>query len=49
VKKSSGYDLLDQAALQAVRKWKFAPAVQNNVRIRTWGDVPIRFVLQEPD
>lgn len=49
VKKSSGYDLLDQAALQAVKKWKFTPAVQNNVRIRTWGDVPIRFVLQEPD
>lgn len=49
VKKSSGCDLLDQAALQAVRKWKFSPAVQNNVRIRTWGDVPIRFVLQEPD
>jgi len=49
VKKSSGYAVLDQAALRAVKKWKFIPAVKNNVRIRTWGDVPIRFVLQDSD
>jgi len=47
LKKSSGHPLLDQAALQAVKKWKFVPAVNNNVRIRTWGDVPVRFVLQD--
>lgn len=47
VKKSSGYEILDQAALQAIRKWKFVPAVQNHVRIRSWAVVPIRFVLQE--
>jgi len=47
VKKSSGYAILDQAALNAVKKWKFYPAIKNNVRIRTWGDVPIRFVLQD--
>jgi len=47
VKKSSGYAVLDQAALSAVKKWKFIPAVKNNVRVRTWGDVPIRFVLQD--
>jgi len=47
VKKSSGYEILDQAALSAVRKWKFFPASKNSVHIRTWGDVPIRFVLQD--
>lgn len=47
VKKSSGYEILDQAALSAVRKWKFVPASKNSVHIRTWGDVPIRFVLQD--
>ncbi len=47
VKKSSGYAILDQAALSAVRKWKFIPAEKNDLRIRSWGDVPIRFVLQE--
>lgn len=47
VKKSSGYAILDQAALSAVRKWKFVPAEKNDLRIRSWGDVPIRFVLQD--
>jgi len=47
LKKSSGYEILDQAALSAVRKWKFFPAIKNSVRIRTWGNVPIRFVLQD--
>ncbi|OPY89826.1 MAG: Gram-negative bacterial tonB protein [Syntrophus sp. PtaU1.Bin208] len=47
VKKSSGYAILDQAALSAVRKWRFVPAEKNALRIRSWGDVPIRFVLQD--
>ncbi len=49
LKRSSGYPLLDQAALKAVRKSKFNPAVRNNVRIRSWGDVPIRFKLEDSD
>lgn len=49
LKRSSGYPLLDQAALKAVRKCKFHPAVRNNVRIRSWGDVPIRFKLEDAE
>jgi len=47
VKKSSGHVILDQAALEAIRKWKFVPAEKNGLPVRSWGDVPIRFVLRD--
>lgn len=47
VKKSSGHVILDQAALEAIRKWKFVPAEKNGLPVRSRGDVPIRFVLRD--
>ena len=45
---SSGYDLLDDAALHAVRaKWRFVPARSGGVTIESWVLVPIRFALTE--
>lgn len=45
---SSGYDLLDDAALRAVRaKWRFVPARRGGVTVESWVLVPIRFALTE--
>ena len=45
VKKSSGYEILDQSALEAVRQWRFEPGRRMGQPITTWVEVPIRFVL----
>ena len=45
MKKSSGYDLLDRSALEAVRDWKFSPAKKMGRPINMWVDVPVRFEL----
>ncbi|MEE9343005.1 MAG: energy transducer TonB [Gammaproteobacteria bacterium] len=45
IKKSSGSSLLDNAALKAVRDWRFMPAQQNRKTISSWIDIPIRFQL----
>jgi protein TonB len=42
---SSGDVLLDQAALEAVRKWRFEPAQRDGKEIQAWLAVPIRFEL----
>ena len=42
---SSGVSSLDQAALRAVRRWRFKPARQNGQPIRAWVRVPVRFKL----
>lgn len=47
IKKSSGFDRLDQAAQDAVRHWRFVPARQNGVPIDMWYDVPIEFSLKK--
>jgi len=43
---SSGFDVLDQAAMQAVQKWKFQPAERGGVAVSDEIVLPIRFVLQ---
>jgi len=43
--KSSGYDRLDQAALEAVRRARFRPARRNGCPVTSWVTVPVRFVL----
>jgi len=46
VYRSSGVRSLDRAALEAVRKWRFAPAESSSVPIRE-AAVPIRFLIAE--
>jgi TonB family protein len=45
VKRSSGYDILDQAALTTVKKWRFIPAREGDVAIPIWVNIPIKFQL----
>jgi len=49
VERSSGHPLLDDAALQAVREWRFEPAMKNGTPVPSWVEVPIRFVLGSPE
>ena len=44
---SSGFDRLDQAALETVRKWRFVPGKQGGVAEAMWFNVPIQFVLKQ--
>jgi protein TonB len=44
---SSGYPRLDQAALEAVRRWRFAPAQRDGRAVEAWVRVPIVFRLQD--
>lgn len=47
LKKTSGFDRLDQAALQAVKKWKFQPARKQGQAIEYWYELPLKFSLQQ--
>lgn len=40
---SSGFPRLDQAALEAVRRWRFVPARSGATPMRAWVIVPITF------
>jgi len=44
---SSGYRLLDQAAVKAVTHWKFQPGSIGGIRIDSTVTVPIRFRLEK--
>lgn len=46
LKRSSGHAVLDEAALQAVKTWRFIPARQGDRPVNAWVDVPIRFNLK---
>lgn len=46
VRTSSGSERLDQSALDAVRRWKFAPAKQGDKAVAAWVVVPISFNLK---
>jgi protein TonB len=45
VQRSSGHEVLDEAALSAVRKWRFVPARRGDVAEASWVTVPIEFEL----
>jgi len=44
--KTSGYAVLDEAALTAVKTWQFIPAMDGNFPIKSVVRLPIRFDLQ---
>ena len=46
VEKSSGYTVLDEAAVNTIKTWKFHPAGIGNMPIESLVRVPIRFVLE---
>lgn len=49
VRRSSGYAILDQTAMEAVRDWKFEPAKKSGVPCKTWAELPIRFRLDHQE
>jgi protein TonB len=42
---SSGDASLDEAAMEAVRKWRFEPAMRNGMPVRAWVVAPVSFKL----
>lgn len=43
--KGSGYRLLDDAAMRAVKHWRFVPARSGDQTLASWVEFPIRFAL----
>lgn len=46
VSKSSGFDRLDQAAVNTVMRWRFVPGKRGGVAEAMWFNVPINWVLE---
>jgi protein TonB len=44
---SSGYEILDNAALQTVKSWRFSPARRFGQPVTLWFLVPIKFSLED--
>jgi len=47
VKRTSGFPLLDEAALQSVRTWEFDPARLGSQPVESEIEVPVRFKLAD--
>lgn len=47
IHKSSGYAMLDNAALQTVRNWRFMPARQAGHAVDKWFMIPVQFSLKD--
>jgi protein TonB len=45
IRTSSGSGRLDEAALEAVRRWKFVPARRGDEAVEAWVLVPVAFSL----
>lgn len=43
---SSGFSMLDMAALSAVKQWEFEPTQVGGKPVASWVRVPVRFVIQ---
>ena len=46
IKQSSGFERLDQAALNTVLRWRYVPGKRAGVAEAMWFSVPINFVLE---
>jgi len=49
LQQSSGHEVLDDAALKAVRAWRFSAARQAGQLVNKWFLVPIPFILKETE
>lgn len=47
--RSSGHDVLDDAARSAVQRWRFVPARQGTQPVEAWVVVPVKFRLTGAD
>lgn len=47
IHKSSGYTMLDDAAVQTVKTWRFLPASQAGRSVDKWFMIPIQFSLKD--
>lgn len=47
INRSSGFDLLDRAAHETVKGWRFHPAHRGDQRIESWVKIPIVFRLAD--
>jgi len=47
LRRSSGHEILDEAALRAVRGWRFVPAMRDGRPIEAGVDIPIVFRLED--
>ena len=45
LKRSSGYDRLDQATLTVVRRWRFIPGTRGGQAVAMWVNVPVDWRL----
>jgi protein TonB len=46
VRTSSGARTLDDAAVDAVTRWRFAPAREGRKAVESWVEVPLKFALR---
>jgi len=46
LEKSSGHTLLDEAAIEAVKKWLFSPGRERDEVVEMWVKIPVRFRLK---
>jgi periplasmic protein TonB len=46
IARSSGYDMLDDAAVEAVKQWRFAPAKVGGQAVEANVTLPVQFVLR---
>jgi len=47
IAQSSGHEILDQAAAQAVERWRFIPARKGDSPLEEWVQVPVAFHLKK--
>ncbi|MBI4354432.1 MAG: energy transducer TonB [Candidatus Omnitrophica bacterium] len=45
--RSSGHELLDEAARQGISRWRFKPARRAGVAVTVWVEIPVTFRLLE--
>ncbi|MDR0311684.1 MAG: energy transducer TonB [Acidobacteriota bacterium] len=46
IAESSGFVLLDEAALKTVRNWQFRPARKGRENVACWVNIPVKFKLR---